>query len=83
LESLIRLAQAHARLMFRNTVTVQDAVIAVSIVECSMQATAILGTTNVLRTRFPNDCNGEYKKQAELVLNALELADLLEGELGT
>jgi DNA helicase MCM9 len=77
---LIRLAQAHARLMFRNTVTVQDAVVAVSIVECSMQSTAILGATNVLRTRFPNDCNEEYKKQAELVLNKLELPDLLEGE---
>ena len=66
--------------MFRNTVTVQDAVVAVSIVESSMQSTAILGATNVLRTRFPNDCNEEYKKQAELVLNKLELPDLLEGE---
>lgn len=81
LESLIRLAQAHARLMFRSTVTVQDAVMAVSVVECSMQGTAILGATNVLHTRFPNDCNGEYIKQAELVLNALELQDLLEAEL--
>ena len=83
LESLIRLAQAHARLMFRDVVNVQDAVMAVSIVECSMQGTAILGATNVVRTRFPNDCTEEYKKQAELVLNALELPDLLERELGT
>jgi DNA helicase MCM9 len=67
--------------MFRSTVTVQDAVMAVSVVECSMQGTAILGATNVLHTRFPNDCNGEYIKQAELVLNALELQDLLEAEL--
>ena len=69
--------------MFRSVVNVQDAVMAVSIVECSMQGTAILGATNVLRTRFPNDCTEEYKKQAELVLNALELPDLLERELGT
>ena len=78
---MIRLAQAHARLMFRNIVTVQDAVIAVSLMECSMQGTAILGPTNVLCTKFPNDSNGEYKKQAELVLNALELTDFLEGTL--
>ena len=63
--------------MFRHTVTVQDAVIAVSLIECSMQGTAILGITDILHTRFPNDCEREYKKQAEMILNALELSDLL------
>ncbi|XP_046846241.1 DNA helicase MCM9-like [Xenia sp. Carnegie-2017] len=76
LESLIRLAQSHARLMFRDKVTIQDAIVAVSLVECSMQGTAILGTTNVLLTRFPNDCREEYIKQAEMVLNALDLQDM-------
>lgn len=28
---------AHARLMYRETVTVEDAVMAVSVMECSMQ----------------------------------------------
>lgn len=28
---------AHARLMFRETVTVEDAVVVVSVMECSMQ----------------------------------------------
>ena len=28
---------AHARLMFRDTVTVEDAVVVVSVMECSMQ----------------------------------------------
>ncbi|CDR14306.1 unnamed protein product [Oncorhynchus mykiss] len=37
LESLSRLAEAHARLMFRDTVTVEDAVVVVSVMECSMQ----------------------------------------------
>ena len=83
LESLIRLAQAHARLMFRNTVTVQDAVMAVSLIECSMQSTAILGSTNILRTKFPDDCKAEYKKQAELILNALGLSNILEKELSS
>ncbi|GAA6092813.1 DNA helicase MCM9 isoform X1, partial [Tachysurus ichikawai] len=37
LESLGRLAEAHAKLMFRETVTVEDAVVVVSVMECSMQ----------------------------------------------
>ncbi|XP_053700062.1 DNA helicase MCM9 isoform X1 [Synchiropus splendidus] len=37
LESLSRLAEAHARLMYRETVSVEDAVMAVSVMECSMQ----------------------------------------------
>lgn len=54
LESMIRIAEAHARLMFREEVTIQDAVMAVCIMECSMQNTALLqGLMNPLHTSFP------------------------------
>lgn len=33
---------AHARLMFRETVTVEDAVVVVSVMECSMQVVLLM-----------------------------------------
>lgn len=78
LESLIRLAQAHARLMARKEVTIQDAIVAVTCVECSMQKTALLGSMNALHTKFPDDPEEEYKLQAELILKRLGLNGLLD-----
>lgn len=77
LESLIRLAQAHARLMFREFVTAQDAIVAVTCVECSMQNSALLGNMNALHTRFPDDPYEEYSRQATLVLKRLNLEDMI------
>ncbi|XP_056873809.1 DNA helicase MCM9 isoform X2 [Takifugu flavidus] len=37
LESLSRLAEAHSRLMYREMVTIEDAIMAISVMECSMQ----------------------------------------------
>lgn len=69
--------------MFRSQVTVQDAVMAITIMECSMQNAAIIGSTNILHTRFPEHCDMEYQRQAELVLTELEMMDLLEGEIAS
>ncbi|XP_029799585.1 DNA helicase MCM9 isoform X2 [Suricata suricatta] len=81
LESLIRLAEAHARLMFRDTVTLEDAITAVSVMESSMQGGALLGGVNALHTSFPENPLQQYQRQCELILEKLELHDLLSEEL--
>ncbi|XP_042301657.1 DNA helicase MCM9 isoform X1 [Sceloporus undulatus] len=81
LESLIRLAEAHARLMFRETVTVEDAVTVVSVMESSMQGGALLGGVNALHTSFPENPVEQYRMQCELILEKLELQELLCEEL--
>lgn len=54
LESLVRIAQAHARLLYHYEVTVQDAVVAVCIMESSMLNAGLLGGgLNPLHTAFP------------------------------
>ncbi|MBN3303256.1 MCM9 helicase, partial [Amia calva] len=81
LESLSRLAEAHARLMFRDTVTVEDAVSVVSVMECSMQGGSLLGDVNALHTSFPDDPCKQYRMQCELVLEGLGLRHFLSEEL--
>lgn len=77
LESLIRLSEAHARLMFRNIVTVQDAIAAVTVVESSMQGSSLLPTGSILHSCFPKDADVEYQKHSRLVLKCLNLEQLL------
>ncbi|XP_023609947.1 DNA helicase MCM9 isoform X5 [Myotis lucifugus] len=81
LESLIRLAEAHARLMFRDTVTLEDAITVVSVMESSMQGGALLGGVNALHTSFPENPLEQYQRQCELILEKLELHNLLSEEL--
>uniref|UniRef100_A0A8C3I0K7 DNA helicase MCM9 n=1 Tax=Chrysemys picta bellii TaxID=8478 RepID=A0A8C3I0K7_CHRPI len=80
LESLIRLAEAHARLMFRDTVTLEDAITVVSVMESSMQGGALLGGINALHTSFPENPMEQYRMQCELILERLELQNLLHEE---
>ncbi|XP_075780165.1 DNA helicase MCM9 isoform X2 [Pelodiscus sinensis] len=80
LESLIRLAEAHARLMFRDTVTLEDAITVVSVMESSMQGGALLGGINALHTSFPENPTEQYQMQCELILERLELQNLLHKE---
>lgn len=63
--------------MFREFVTIQDAIVAVTCMECSMQNSALLGSMNALHTRFPDDPQEEYSRQATLVLKRLNLEDMV------
>ncbi|MCI4389668.1 hypothetical protein PGIGA_G00101130 [Pangasianodon gigas] len=81
LESLGRLAEAHAKLMFRETVTVEDAIVVVSVMECSMQGGALLGNVDALHTSFPDDPGEQYRIQCEIVLEGLGLTYILNKEL--
>ncbi|GFS19589.1 DNA helicase MCM9-like [Elysia marginata] len=76
-----KLGPQSSRLMYREEVSVQDAVVAVTLMESSMQGAALLGGVNTLHTAFPTDADQEYLLQAELVLSRLGLDDILEEEL--
>ncbi|XP_061785879.2 DNA helicase MCM9 [Nerophis lumbriciformis] len=81
LESLSRLAEAHARLMFRETVTIEDAVMAVSVMESSMQGGGLLGSVNAILTSFPDDPGKQYQTQCQVLLEAMNLTHLLQKEM--
>ncbi|XP_011087918.1 probable DNA helicase MCM9 isoform X1 [Sesamum indicum] len=76
LESLIRLAQAHARLMFRNEVTRLDAITAILCIESSMTTSAIVDSVgNALHSNFTDNPDQEYAKQEKLILEKLSCID--------
>lgn len=81
LESLIRIAEAHARLMYRSTVEVMDAIVAVTVMESSMQGASLLPVGNILLSRFPDDPEGQYRNHAMHVLKGLDLEDILQKEM--
>ena len=82
LESVIRLSQAHAKLMLRENVLVMDAVVAITLIECSLNKTDdYFSKINILHTSFPADSEKEYRYQLELILGRLGLKDLLAREL--
>ncbi|KAI8532339.1 hypothetical protein RHMOL_Rhmol11G0206700 [Rhododendron molle] len=76
LESLIRLAQAHARLMFRNDVTRLDAVTAILCIESSMTTSAIVDSVgNALHSNFTENPDQEYSKQERMIIEKLSCID--------
>ncbi len=55
--------KAHAKLMLRNEALVMDAVVAITLMECSLNRTASFGNVNILHTSFPEDAEVEYMSQ--------------------
>ncbi|XP_050441975.1 DNA helicase MCM9-like [Adelges cooleyi] len=80
LESLLRLSQAHAKLMFRNRVLVEDAVVAVSLMECSNDD-GLSNNINTLYTNFPTCPKEDYLKKMEEILTKLGLEEIFETEM--
>ncbi|XP_062233313.1 probable DNA helicase MCM9 [Phragmites australis] len=74
LESLIRLAQAHARLMFRNEVEQLDAIAAILCIESSKTTSAIVDSAgDALHSIFTDNPDEEYNTQAKIILMELGL----------
>ena len=73
----VRLAQAHAKLMCKGEATLSDAVVAVIVMESSMQGAALLGAFSPLHSAFPLDAEAEYARQESLVLERLGLRHLI------
>lgn len=67
--------------MFRDEVGVQDAVVAVALMEVSMQSSALVENVDALHTGFAKDPEREYRNQARIILGRLGLHDILEREL--
>eukprot|EP01083_Nonionella_stella_P111989 328915_1 len=71
LESMIRLAQAHARLMYRNRVLPLDAIQTVYLMEKSLCTTCSISDYNVLQTIFPRNPEEMYEQEREDILKIL------------
>jgi len=71
LESLMRLSEAHAKLMFRDEVLLIDAVIAIYLVSASQSSTSILDDYSNLQTDFPSSSEESYTEHEEKVFRLL------------
>lgn len=84
LESLIRLSQAHARLMHRNVVELDDAVAVILLMECSVASTSASSFNTLFRdpttTVFPDEdgtADMEFILDKRKVLEKYELLEYL------
>lgn len=76
LEALVRLAQAHARLSFRETATALDAVFAIAAVESSARSQRVVGGMGALHAPFPEDPHAEFEAYSSNLLDRLGINEL-------
>ncbi|CAI5493652.1 unnamed protein product [Closterium sp. Naga37s-1] len=76
LESCIRIAQAHARLMYRTTVLRQDAVVAVTAMDASMSTSRLFPSHAHTNAAFPDDPAAAYCDMEAIVLHQLGLSTI-------
>lgn len=72
LESLVRLSEGHAKIMFRNTVEFCDAIIAIKCISLSQSNTSLMEINEVLHSDFPVDSYAWYVEQENSVLVDLQ-----------
>lgn len=78
LESLIRISQAHARIMCRNEVTLQDAIVAIHVMESSLATTLLGGDfSSAIKSTFPKNPDEEYTKVEARILKGLGLQHMI------
>ena len=76
LESLVRVSQAHARLMLRREVSVCDAITAVLLMESSMNTEALMGLDSALHSEFAAEPDVQYLEVEDRILRKLGLLHL-------
>ena len=52
--------------MLRDVVLIMDAIVAITLMECSLNKTSFFGDVNILHTSFPDEPEVEYSNQGEL-----------------
>jgi DNA helicase MCM9 len=92
LESLIRLSQAHARLMFRNTVTLDDAVAVICVVECTAFGKESLSGKmgnlddelyrDPMTVDFSLEPDSDFQRAKSILVHRYNMADTLRTALG-
>ncbi|PXF42811.1 DNA helicase MCM9 [Gracilariopsis chorda] len=75
LEALVRLAQAHARLMFRETATPMDAVFAIAAVEASSASQEVVGGMGALHAPFPENPRRDFENYCRFLVCKLGMED--------
>lgn len=77
LESLVRISQAHARIMARSFVSLGDALVTVSVMEVSMHSASAFGVDSVSQVDFPEDPDASFIATARDLLKRLNLEFLV------